>query len=63
MGAGLLMVLSSPCAFGSENECPRPENVGVGIFVAGAVLGSGSAIYSIIDAPSRSDAPTAARPR
>ena len=52
MGAGLAMVLSSPCAFGSENECPETrEDAGVGIFFAGALLGAGSAVYSIIDAP------------
>jgi len=52
MGAGLAMVLSSPCAFASENECPETrEDAGVGIFFAGALLGAGSAAYSIIDAP------------
>ena len=52
MGAGLAMVLSSPCAFGSENECPEiREDAGVGLFLAGAFLGAGSAAYSVIDAP------------
>lgn len=52
MGAGLALFFSSPCAFGSENECPETrEDAGLGIFVAGALLGAGSAVYSIIDAP------------
>lgn len=52
MGAGFALVFSSPCAFGSENECPETrEELGVGIIVAGALLGAGSAVYSIVDAP------------
>jgi hypothetical protein len=52
MATGLALVFSSPCAFGSEQECPETrEDVGLGIFVAGAALGVGSAIYSIVDAP------------
>lgn len=52
MGAGLALFFSSPCAFGSENECPETrEDLGLTIFVAGALLGAGSAVYSIIDAP------------
>ncbi|HEY8144037.1 MAG TPA: hypothetical protein VIG06_15230 [Kofleriaceae bacterium] len=52
MVTGLAVVFSSPCAFGSEQECPETrEEIGLGIFVAGALLGAGSAIYSIVDAP------------
>lgn len=52
MGTGLLLFFSSPCAFGSENECPETrEDVGIGIFLAGAAVGVGSTIYSIVDAP------------
>jgi len=58
MGAGLLVAWSSPCAFGPENDddCPNTrDQVGVGIFAAGAVLGAGSIAYSIFDAPRAAD--------
>ncbi len=54
MGAGLLVAWSSPCAFGPENHdhCPNArDRLGLGIIAAGALLGAGSAVYSIIDAP------------
>jgi len=54
MGAGLLVAWSSPCAFGPENDdhCPRArDGIGVGVMAAGALLGAGSVVYSVIDAP------------
>ena len=58
MGAGLLVALSSPCAFGPENhdDCPNArDGFGLGILAAGAVLGAGSAVYSVFDAPNAAE--------
>jgi hypothetical protein len=65
MGAGLLVAWSSPCAFGPENDdhCPNArDRIGVGIIAAGAALGVGSIVYSIIDAPRAADRSNRAQP-